>query len=234
MLYLRKSEERGGNVIDWLNAKHSFSFGHYYDPDFTGFGHMVVLNEDVVAPSGGFAPHGHKNMEIFTYVISGALSHKDSMGNEESIRAGEVQRMSAGTGVRHSEYNASSTEACHLFQIWFVPQNEGDTPSYEQKVFSRDEKKNQLKLLVSPSARESSLEIHQDVEIYASILTQGKELGHTTNGRKLWIQLASGALNVNGIKMQAGDGLAIEDIDYLKIISEAGESEFVLISMGSF
>jgi len=231
MINLRKSDERGGHKIDWLNAKHSFSFGNYYDPRYTGFGNMVVLNEDVIAPSGGFAEHGHRDMEIVTYVISGALDHKDSMGNQESIRAGEVQRMSAGSGVRHSEFNASNTTPCHLFQIWFVPEHAGIKPSYEQKIFSRDEKKDVLKLLVSQGAQDGGLDIHSNVEIYASILGAGKEIRHKAGGRKVWVQLASGEISVNDQVLKQGDGLALHEIDGISIKAKV-ESEFLLISMG--
>lgn len=232
MMNVRKAEERGRTNIGWLDGKHSFSFGEYYDPQHMGFGFLRVINDDIVAPGGGFAEHGHKDMEIVTYVIDGELAHKDSMGNVATIKAGEVQRMSAGRAVRHSEFNASDKERVRLLQIWFLPRYKGDKPGYEQKFFSQDDKRNNLKLLVSDGAREGSLDIHQDVEIYASILDAGKNVNYKTGGRKVWLQVARGDVEVNGNNLREGDGIAIENETDITITGASAESEFVIFSMG--
>lgn len=231
MMHIRKAEERGRNKIDWLESYHSFSFGHYYDPKYTGFGNLVVINDDIIAPSGGFAEHGHRDMEIVTYVIEGELAHKDSLGNVETIKSGEVQRMSAGTGIRHSEFNASDKNPVRLLQIWFLPAHEGDKPSYEQKYFSTSDKKNNLKLVVSPDGKDGSVSIHQDIEIYASILDENKTVSLPVSGRYAWLQVANGNLEVSGKKLKNGDGLAIEDEDKIEIKSLSKESEFIIFSM---
>ncbi len=232
MMYLRKSEERGHNHIDWLESYHSFSFGHYYDPEHVGFGNLVVINDDIIAPAGGFGEHGHKDMEIVTYVIDGELAHKDSIGNVATIRSGEVQRMSAGSGIRHSEFNASKTNACRLLQIWFLPKNNNDKPSYEQKYFSAEDKMNRLKLVVSSGGRDGSLDIHQDIEIYASVLEKDKTVSYELNNRYIWLQVATGEVEVNGQKLKQGDGLAVEDEKTVTIKALSGKSEFVIFSMG--
>jgi redox-sensitive bicupin YhaK (pirin superfamily) len=231
MIYLRKAEERGLNKIDWLTSYHSFSFGHYYDPNHLGFGPLVVINDDYIKGGGGFAEHGHKDMEIVTYVLSGELAHKDSIGNVETIKAGEVQRMSAGTGIRHSEFNYSEAEECRLLQIWFLPENKGDKPSYEQKSFSKEDKKNKLKLVVSKDARDGSLKINQDIDIYACVLSENNSLSQNIEGRKAWLQLATGEIEVNGIKLKQGDGLALNEENDIVIKSLGKESEFVIFSM---
>ncbi len=232
MIYLRKSDERGVNHIDWLDSKHTFSFGHYYDPNHMGFSHLRVINDDVIKGGGGFHPHPHRDMEIVTYVLSGELAHKDSMGNVETIKAGEVQRMSAGTGIRHSEFNASDSETVRLLQIWFLPRREGDEPSYQQKEFSRDEKLNQLKLMVSENGGNGILKIGQNVDIYSSILEKDKEVSFDSKGRKVWLQLAQGSISVNNIALAEGDGLAIKDEAELKLKGIDKESEFLIFSMG--
>lgn len=209
MLTLRKSDARGQADFGWLKARHSFSFGHYHDPSHMGFRDLRVINEDRVAKGGGFPTHGHRDMEIITYVLEGALEHRDSMGNGEVIRPGEVQVMSAGTGVQHSEFNHAPSQT-HLLQIWIMPDADGHPPRYEQKVFADEEKANQLRLVVSPDGRDGSLWIHQDALIYAATLTPGAALSYElASDRHAWVQVTRGAVNVNGTDMGAGDGAAI-------------------------
>jgi len=231
MLKLRKAEERGETRTDWLHGKHSFSFGHYYNEEHTGFGDLVVINDDIIAPAGGFAEHGHKDMEIVTYVIEGELAHKDSMGNVATIKAGEVQRMSAGRAVRHSEFNASDKDRVRLLQIWFLPKYKGDKPSYEQKYFSADDKRNKLKLMVSEGKKDGSIDIGQDIDIYAGIFDKDIEIIHDTKGRNIWLQVARGDMIVNGTALKEGDGLAVTDEKELQIKAINGESEFLIFSM---
>lgn len=232
MIHVRKAAERGITNIDWLKGYHSFSFGSYYDPKYKGFGNLLVINDDTVAPAGGFSEHGHKNMEIVTYVIDGELAHKDSLGNVETIKAGEVQRMSAGTGIRHSEFNASKDKAVRLLQIWFLPEKEEDKPSYQQKYFSREDKTNKLKLVVAKGGVDGAVDIHQDVNIYASVLEKDKIVSYKLGDRYAWLQVASGDLEVNGEKLGIGDGLAVDDIEEINIKGLSGSSEFVIFSMG--
>jgi redox-sensitive bicupin YhaK (pirin superfamily) len=232
MLKVRKSAERGLNKIDWLTSYHSFSFGHYYDPEHTSFSHLVVINDDYIKGDGGFPEHGHRDMEIVTYIISGELAHKDSLGNVATIKAGEVQRMSAGTGIRHSEFNYSKTEECRLLQVWFLPEAENRKPGYEQKKFSQNDKRNNLKLVVSPTGKDGALSIGQDVEIYASILEKDKSLNHKTDGRKIWLQVARGEVDVNGKKLIEGDGAHSGDEIELNIKALSDESEFIIFSIG--
>jgi quercetin 2,3-dioxygenase len=232
MMHVRKANERGGTNIDWLESYHSFSFGHYYDPKYTGFGNLVVINDDIIKGGGGFGEHGHSNMEIVTYVIDGELAHRDSIGNVATIKSGEVQRMSAGTGIRHSEFNASKTNPVRLLQVWFTPANEGDKPSYEQKYFSRDDKRNKLKLVVSSKGKDGAVDIHQDIDILASVLEEGKALNYNLGKRYAWLQVADGTIEVNGKKLENGDGLAVEDEKELSIKGIGKESEFVIFSMG--
>lgn len=231
MMRVRKAEERGLTSIDWLKSYHSFSFGHYYNPAYTGFGNLVVINDDYIKGGGGFAEHGHKDMEIVTYVISGELAHKDSLGNVATIKAGEVQRMSAGTGIRHSEFNYSKTQECRLLQIWFLPEKENTPAGYEQNEFTRNDKLNNLKLVVSQTGRDSSVKIGQDIDIYASVLEKDKNLSLENNGRDIWLQLATGEVEVNGKKLKQGDGIAMQDEAKTIVKGLAGESEFVVFSM---
>ncbi len=211
-LTLRRSEERGKANFGWLDSKHSFSFGHYYDPEHMGFGPLRVINEDRVAPGGGFPTHPHNDMEIISYVLEGALEHKDSLGTGSVIRPGDVQRMSAGSGVRHSEFNASKTaDPVHFLQIWIVPEKRGLAPSYEQKTFSVSEKRDELRLIGSRDGRNGSVTIHRDVDLYASVLTPGQSVRHVLrSGRGAWVQVARGSVTLNGERLQAGDGVAIE------------------------
>lgn len=231
MIYIRKSAERGATNIEWLESYHSFSFGEYYDPNHMGFGSLRVINDDIIKGGGGFGEHGHKDMEIVTYMISGTLAHKDSIGNVETIKAGEVQRMSAGKGIRHSEFNASESEAARLLQVWFLPEEAKRQPGYEQKKFSQEDKRNKLKLVVSHDGVDGSLKIGQDVDFYASIVDKGKTISHKVNDRKIWLQVARGELELNGSILKEGDGAAIKDEAELNIKGVSDESEFVLFSM---
>ncbi len=207
---IRRSEDRGSANFGWLDSKHSFSFGGYYDPQFMGFGPLRVINEDRVAPGGGFPTHPHRDMEIITYPLAGALEHKDSTGEHSVIRPGDVQRMSAGTGVRHSEFNASQTDPVRFLQIWIIPEREGLRPGYEEKTFAEEEKRGKLRLIGSRDGRDGSLTIHQDVDLYATRLERGERASLALRGgRGVWVQVADGALSVNGEEVHAGDGIAI-------------------------
>lgn len=231
MIRLRLSNERGRAKYDWLDTRYSFSFSNYYDPRHMGFSDLRVINEDIVAPGGGFPTHGHKDMEILTCILSGALEHRDSMGNTSVIRPHEWQRMSAGTGVRHSEANASETDPVHLLQIWILPESEGLKPGYEQKLFAPEEKQGRLRLVASRDAREGSLTIHQDVSLYDGILSAGESIEHKfETGRNGWLQVVRGSLDVNGQKLNAGDGAAISAEDSLRITA-ADESEVLLFDL---
>jgi len=210
MIALRPATERGHADHGWLNTYHSFSFADYYDPRHMGFRALRVINEDWVQPGRGFGTHGHQDMEIITYVLEGALSHKDSMGNASAIRPGEVQRMSAGTGVRHSEYNPSPAEPVHLLQIWIQPNQQGLEPSYEQKTFSYQEKLGKLRLVASEDGRDGSVRIHQDASLYASILTKDASVLHQLEpDRHAYVHVASGSVLLNGKPLRAGDGAAL-------------------------
>jgi redox-sensitive bicupin YhaK (pirin superfamily) len=218
MITIRRAEDRGHFDFGWLDTYHTFAFGDYYDPRFMGFRSLRVINEDRVAPRTGFPTHGHRDMEIVTYVLSGALEHRDSMGNGSAIRPGEVQRMTAGTGVRHSEANASESEAVHLLQIWILPSVLNLKPGYEQKSFTEEEKRGQLRLVASSDGREGSVVIHQDAAIYASILEPASEVVHPLDdGRSAWVQVARGAISINGQDLHQGDGAAITGEPMIKI-----------------
>ncbi len=233
MLTLRPSDARGKANFGWLDSRHSFSFGSYHDPHFMGFASLRVINEDWIAGGGGFPTHGHSDMEIVTYVLAGALEHRDSLGNGAVMRYGDVQRMTAGTGIRHSEFNASATESVHLLQIWLLPSEAGLTPSYEQTYFVPESKLNQLRLIGSATGEAGSVVIHQDVRLYASILDAGKTVAHDLReGRAGWLQVAQGSLSVNGQALQAGDGLAIQSATPLVVQANAA-SEFLLFDMAS-
>lgn len=228
---IRRSEDRGAVNMGWLNAKHSFSFGDYYDPDHMGFGTLRVINEDRIEPAQGFGTHGHKDMEIVTYIISGALEHKDNMGNGSVIRSGDVQRMSAGTGVMHSEFNHSDDEQTHLLQIWILPEQTGIAPGWEEKSFSADDKRNRLRLIASRDARDGSLKIHQSLDLYATVLDEGETVVHEiADGHSAWIQVVSGQVTANGEPLRAGDGAAIENTADLEIHA-ANKSELLLFDM---
>ncbi|MDX1951208.1 MAG: pirin family protein [Verrucomicrobiota bacterium] len=229
MIKIRRSEERGHADHGWLDTYHSFSFGDYYDPEQMGFGALRVINEDKVAGGGGFPKHPHRDMEIFTYVISGALQHQDSMGNSEVIRPGEVQRMTAGTGVYHSEFNHSPAEAVHLLQIWIVPERKGLQPGYAQKRF--EPQLNQLQLALSRDGREGSLTLNQDVNVYIGHVEKGKAVEHRIGpGRKVWVQLISGGLKTDAGTLGAGDGLAVSGESGLKVEATT-DAHFLLFDL---
>lgn len=229
-LYVRTAAARGHANHGWLDTWHSFSFANYYDPRFMGYRSLRVINEDVIAPRTGFPTHGHQDMEIITYIIEGQLEHKDSTGGHSVIRRGEVQRMSAGTGIRHSEMNPSA-EPVKLLQIWLLPEQDGITPGYEQALFDAEAKADRLCPIASPSGEAGALTIRQDVTVYASMLSAGKTLSHSpAAGRGVWIQMVAGELEVNGQALRAGDGLAVEEESSLTIAARS-ESEFLLFDM---
>ena len=231
MITIRRSNERGHANHGWLDTHYTFSFSDYYDPAFMGFRDLRVINEDRVAPDQGFPKHGHRDMEIITYVISGELSHRDSMGNGETIRPHEVQRMTAGTGVLHSEYS-SPTDETHLLQIWILPEAKNLTPGYEQKLFPAEEKQGKLRLVASKGGDDGSVHINQDVRLYSSILKNGEQVTHDmAEGRHAWIQLVSGSLDVNGEALAAGDGAAVSDEKALELKATADNTEFLLFDL---
>jgi redox-sensitive bicupin YhaK (pirin superfamily) len=231
MIKIRRSSERGHADYGWLDTNYTFSFNTYYDPRFMGFRDLRVINEDVIAPNQGFPTHGHRDMEILTYVVAGELSHKDSMGNGETIRPHEVQRMTAGTGVQHSEHS-SPTDQTHLLQIWILPEKENLAPGYEQKYFAPEEKKGKLKLVASRGGSDGSVTINQDVKLYASILAKDETISHEiAENRHAWIQIIKGEIDLNGETLNVGDGAAISDESLLKIKSAADETEFLLFDL---
>jgi len=220
MITIRRAQERGHFDFGWLNTYHTFSFDQYYDPKHMGFRSLRVINEDFVQPGNGFPTHGHRDMEIVTYILSGALEHRDSMGNGSIIRPGDAQRMSAGTGVRHSEANPSADEPVHLLQIWILPNEKSLRPEYEEKKFSDDEKRNMLRLIVSPNGDDGSVKIHQDAKLYASLLDKDQEVVHIVeNGRTAWLQVAAGSVVLNDLVLQQGDGAAVSEESKLRIIA---------------
>lgn len=232
MIVVRPSEERGPADFGWLKARHSFSFGQYYDPAHMGFRALRVINEDRVAAGAGFPTHGHRDMEIVTYLLDGELEHKDSMGNGEVIRPGEIQAMTAGTGVMHSEFNPSSSNPTHLLQIWLLPDRQGHTPRYDQKMFGRDEKLNQLRLVVSPDGTDGSIFVHQDTKLYASILEAGKSVSlDLAPKRHAWIQVARGEVALGEIVLKQGDGAAVSEEKSLTLRGLAPESEVLVFDL---
>lgn len=231
-IVVRPSEARGPADFGWLKSRHSFSFGSYYDPNHMGFRALRVINEDRVAPETGFDTHGHRDMEIVTYVLDGAIRHKDSMGNGEILRAGEVQAMSAGTGVLHSEYNASDEDPLHFLQIWLLPDRNGHAPRYAQRAFDRSAKLNRLALVVSPDGAEGSVEIHQDTRVYATILEEGKSAELTLRkGRHAWVQVARGSVDLAGTVLKEGDGAAVSQAEALALKGVAPESEVLIFDL---
>ena len=231
MLAIRHSQDRGLANFGWLDSRHTFSFGHYYDPNFMGFGPLRVINEDRVQPGRGFDTHGHRDMEIISYVLDGALEHKDSMGNGSVIRPGDVQRMSAGTGVRHSEFNASETEPVHFLQIWILPEKQGLEPGYEQRHFAADEKRGRLRLVGSRDGREGSVTIHQDADLYATLLGDGDTVTHElAAGRKGWVQIARGSALLDDKQLAAGDGAAVKGPATIRLTGSS-EAEILLFDM---
>jgi redox-sensitive bicupin YhaK (pirin superfamily) len=218
MITIRPSNQRGGGDYGWLNTRHSFSFDQYYDQRFMGFRSLRVINEDFVEPGHGFPMHPHRDMEIITYLLEGALEHNDSMGNGSIIRPGDGQRMSAGRGVRHSEANPSKTEAAHLLQIWILPSERGLEPSYEQKAFPAEEKRGKLRLIAGPDGKDGSVTIHQDARLYVALLSPGQQVQHDlAPGRYAWLQVAKGAVELNGKPLSQGDGAAVSEEQKLTI-----------------
>jgi redox-sensitive bicupin YhaK (pirin superfamily) len=231
MLTLRKSEDRGRTRIDWLDSRHTFSFGDYFDPANMGFGPLRVINEDVVAGGGGFPSHPHRDMEIVTYILSGALQHKDSIGTGSVIRPGEIQRMSAGRGIVHSEFNASRDRPVHLLQIWIMPAEDGMPPSYEQKAIDSRAVANKFARIAAPDPRENEVRLAQDAEIWAAKLDAGVEaIQPLSPGRRAWLQVASGEVVVGPHNLKAGDALAVTDEDSVSVRSKA-PSELLLFDM---
>jgi quercetin 2,3-dioxygenase len=232
MIAVRPAAERGIANLGWLDSRHTFSFGHYYDPKHMGFGPLRVINEDRVRPGAGFDTHGHRDMEIISYVLEGALEHKDSIGTGSVIRPGDVQRMSAGSGIRHSEYNHSKSEPVHFLQIWLMPDEEGLAPSYEQKNFADSEKHGRLRLVASRDGRDGSVHIHQDADIYASLLDKDATVTHALLAeRRGWIQVVRGTVEVNGKSLRAGDGAAASELPALEITAMADGTEILLFDL---
>lgn len=229
---IRKAHERGHADHDWLDSFHTFSFADYYDPAHMGFSALRVINEDRVAAGQGFGTHGHRDMEIISYVVEGALEHKDSIGTGSVINAGDVQVMSAGSGIRHSEFNPSAKDGVHFLQIWIMPDATNHTPRYDQKTFTADDKRSRARLVVSGDGRDGSLMIHQDADIYAGILDADTKLQHDLRkNRRGWIQLVRGALDVNGVSLTSGDGLALENENTLTLIANSANTEFLIFDL---
>jgi redox-sensitive bicupin YhaK (pirin superfamily) len=231
MMRIRHGRDRGATEIGWLDSRHTFSFGDYYDPENMHFRALRVINEDRVAPRGGFPTHPHRDMEIITYVISGGLQHQDSMGNGSLIKPGEVQRMSAGTGIQHSEANPSKTEPVHFLQIWIMPDQRNLVPGYEQKSFGAAERNDRLRLVAAHDGRDGAVTIHQDADLYASLLSAGAKVTHElAPDRHAWIQVVRGELDVDGVKLAAGDGAAVEAQTQIAITARA-DAELLLFDL---
>ncbi|MGB5975286.1 MAG: pirin family protein [Nodosilinea sp.] len=234
MITVRPANERGAASFGWLDSRHSFSFGNYYDPRHMGFANLQVINEDKVLPGQGFGTHGHRDMEIITYVLDGAVEHKDSIGTGSVIRPGDVQRMTAGTGIRHSEFNASNADPVHFLQIWILPDTEGLAPGYEQISLPPEAKQGQLRLIGSRDGRNGSVTIHQDVSLYAATLADGDAVEHAlAPQRAAWVQVAKGAIDLNGQPLTAGDGAAVSEPDSLTFTGTANETEVLLFDMAA-
>jgi quercetin 2,3-dioxygenase len=231
MITVRYGDERGRSRFNWLDSRHTFSFGEYRDPQHMGFGHLRVINEDRVAPGGGFGTHSHRDMEIITYVLDGALAHKDSTGTSSVIRVGDVQRMSAGTGISHSEYNASQTEPVHFLQIWIIPGNNALAPGYEQRAFPLDEHQGKWVLIGSKDGRDGSVTVHQDVDAWAARLAPGARASFRLKpGRRAFTHVARGAVTFNGSSLHAGDGAAISEAEILEV-SAAEAAELLIFDL---
>jgi redox-sensitive bicupin YhaK (pirin superfamily) len=228
MIIVRSAEDRGKADFGWLNSNHSFSFGEYHDPKHMGIGALRVINDDRVAPGAGFGTHPHRDMEILSYVLEGALEHKDSIGTGSVIRPGDVQRMTAGTGIAHSEFNHSKTDPVHFLQIWILPEKKGLEPGYEQKTFATEERRGKAKLVASRDGREGSVTVHQDISLYASVLEAGDEAAvELQPGRSAWVQVARGGAVVNGTELKEGDGAAIFDETRVTLGSKQGAEVLV-------
>jgi len=229
-LAIRRAHERGVAEFDWLNSRHTFSFGDYYDSRMMGYGPLRVINEDRVEPGRGFAPHSHQNMEILSWVLEGALQHKDSLGTTSVIKPGEMQRMTAGTGVTHSEFNPSRQDGVHFLQIWILPEKNGLPPGYEQRAFG--DLDNRLKLVASRDARDGSVQIHQDAELYVARLKPGARVRHLfKDGRLGWLQVARGSVEADGQRLEQGDGAALKGAGELALEGK-GDAEVLLFDMG--
>lgn len=232
MITVRHRNERGIANFGWLDSRHTFSFGNYFDPQQMGFASLRVINEDKIIPAKGFGTHGHRDMEIISYVLSGELKHRDSMGNGSIIRPGDIQRMSAGTGVTHSEFNASDTNPVHLLQIWIMPEQSGLEPSYEEKNFDQEQRQGKLKLVGSRDGRDNSVTIHQDVNLYLASLNQSDRLTHQIDAnRAVWLQVAKGEVKLNDRLLQAGDGAAIINEAEIAIAGNSSDSEILLFDL---
>ncbi|MEM1253574.1 MAG: pirin family protein [Cyanobacteria bacterium P01_H01_bin.21] len=232
MMTIRSASERGNANFGWLDSRHTFSFGSYYDPAHMGFSSLRVINEDKVAPGQGFPTHSHRDMEIISYVIDGALEHKDSIGTGSIIRPGDVQRMSAGTGISHSEYNASNDSPVHFLQIWVLPEKSGIQPGYEQTYFSPEEKQGKLRLVGSRDGRDGSVTIHQDLNLYAARLTVDEQVDYTVQpNRAVWLQVVRGGVVLNNQSLNAGDGVAITHTDALTVQGQSEDAEILLFDM---
>jgi redox-sensitive bicupin YhaK (pirin superfamily) len=231
MLNVRKSQDRGLASFGWLRSQHTFSFGHYYDPKHMNVGPLRVINEDRVAPGRGFEPHSHKNMEIISYVLDGALEHKDSMGNGSVLRYGDVQRMSAGSGVTHSEFNGSKTEPVHFLQIWVIPSENGGEGGYEEKHFDVDSKRGKLRLIASNDGREGSVSLRQNADIYATILDGADQVELALRaGRQAYVQVARGSVTVNGVVLEAGDAVQVSEEASISLL-DAKDAEVLLFDL---
>ena len=232
MITFRDRMTRGQTRTGWLDSRHTFSFGQYQDPVHMGFRSLRVINEDRVIPGAGFPRHGHSDMEIISYVLKGALEHKDSLGNGTVIRPGDVQRMSAGTGILHSEFNPSKVDPVHFLQMWIMPDRAGLPPSYEQKAFPIEERRGRLRLVASPDNRGSTITVHQDARLFVANLEVNERVVHEIErGRSIWLQLARGIVAVNGTEMREGDGAAVEDEPAIAIEADT-DAEFLLFDLG--
>ena len=231
MITVRPGNQRGSSKFSWLDSRHTFSFGDYYDPQHMGFSELRVINEDRVDAGAGFPTHSHRDMEIITYVLEGALAHKDSTGTNSVIRAGDVQRMSAGTGISHSEYNPSQTESVHFLQIWIIPNESGLKPGYEQRSFDLRTNSGSWVLIAAPDARDGSVKIHQDAELYLAAFSEGQELSYKLKaGRQVWLQVTRGAATLNGKPLNAGDGTSITEEKILDIRA-TDDAEILLLDL---
>jgi len=221
MIIHRRASERGNMRLSWLDTRYTFSFNRYYDPAWMGFRTLRVINDDIIAPKGGFGTHPHRDMEILTWVLEGVLKHRDSTGSEGEIRPGEAQRMSAGTGILHSEFNGSDSRPVRLLQIWVEPAEEGMAPGYEQKYFPESERLNRLRLIASQDGREGSVTIGQDAAIYNAVLSPGAAVEHPlSSGRAAWVQVAKGAVTVNGLALEEGDGAALSEESAVRLLAD--------------
>ena len=231
MITVRKSEARGHANHGWLDSYHTFSFASYYDPNYMNFRSLRVINEDVVSPGKGFGTHGHSDMEIITYVLEGALEHKDSLGTGAVIKPGEVQRMTAGTGIQHSEFNHSQTDPVHLLQIWLLPDTKGLSPSYEQRDFPLAQRRGKLRLVAARDARDGAVKVHQDVDLYAAVLDKDSRVSHALRpNRYAWVQVARGSVLLNGLTLENGDAAAVSD-EAEVVIEAAEDAEFLLFDL---